>query len=201
MQPPARGGEPVRDWLRGLPVEDRQRIGRDLALVQYGWPVGMPLCRALGGGLWEVRSNLPSRRIARLLFFVHEGRIGIVIGFVKKTQRTPARGLGARTTANAGDDLMSKSVNPHWGSTLDDFLEEEGIREEVTTAAIKKVIAWQLAEEMKKKSITKKRLAELMHTSRAQIDRILDPDKGNVTLETLQRPASLLGRQLRLELV
>ena len=96
---------------------------------------------------------------------------------------------------------MSRSSNPHWGSTLDDFLEEEGIREEVTTAAIKKVIAWQLAEEMKKKRITKKRLAELMHTSRAQIDRILDPDKGNVTLETLQRAASLLGRQLRLEMV
>ncbi len=81
---------------------------------------------------------------------------------------------------------MSKSANPHSGSTLDDFLEEEGIREEVTTAAIKRVIAWQLAEEMKKKSITKKRLAELMR---------------NVTLETLQRAASLLGRQLRLELV
>ena len=91
--------------------------------------------------------------------------------------------------------------NPHWGSTLEDFLEEEGIREQATTAAIKQVIVWQLAEEMKKKSITKKRLAELMHTSRAQIDRILDPDKGNVTIETLQRAASLLGRQLRLELV
>ena len=96
---------------------------------------------------------------------------------------------------------MSQSTNPQWGSTLDDFLREEGIYEEVTTTAIKKVIAWQLTEEMKKKSITKKRLAELMHTSRAQIDRILDPDKGNVTLETLQRAASLLGRQLRLELV
>jgi antitoxin HicB len=96
---------------------------------------------------------------------------------------------------------MTKSANPHWGSTLDDFLEEEGIREEATTAAIKKVIDWQLGEEMKKKQITKKRLAELMHTSRAQIDRILDPEKGNVTIETLQRAASLLGRQLRLELV
>jgi phage-related protein len=103
MQPPAampvifyrtaRGGEPVRDWLRGLPVEDRCRIGHDLALVQYGWPIGMPLCRSLGGGLWEVRSNLPSRRTARLLFFVHEGRIGVVHGFVKKTQRTPPEDL------------------------------------------------------------------------------------------------------------
>ena len=89
----ASGGEPVRDWLRGLPAEDRYRVGRDLAMVQYGWPVGMPLCRSLGGGLWEVRSNLPSRRIARLLFFVHEGRIGIVHGFTKKTQRTAPEDL------------------------------------------------------------------------------------------------------------
>ncbi len=83
------GGEPIREWLRTLPIEDRRKIGRDLALVQYGWPIGMPLCRALGAGLWEVRSSLPSRRIARILFFVHEGRIGVVHGFIKKTQRTP----------------------------------------------------------------------------------------------------------------
>ncbi len=92
-------------------------------------------------------------------------------------------------------------ANPHWGSTLDDFLDDEGIRETATTAAIKRVIAWQLAEVMHTRNMTKKRLAELMHTSRAQIDRILDPDKGNVTIETLQRAASLLGRQLRLELL
>jgi phage-related protein len=83
------GIEPVRDWLRDLPNDDRQAIGFDLATVQVGWPVGMPLCRPLGGGLWEVRSSLPSRRIARLLFFVHEDRIGIVHGFIKKTQKTP----------------------------------------------------------------------------------------------------------------
>lgn len=84
---------------------------------------------------------------------------------------------------------------------MEDFLDEEGIREKATTAAIKRVIAWQLAEEMKKKSLTRARLADLMHTSRAQVNRILDPDKGNVTIETLQRAAHLLGRQLRLELV
>jgi phage-related protein len=83
------GLEPVRDWLRGLPDDDRGTIGIDLATVQAGWPVGMPLCRSLGGGLWEVRSSLPSRRIARLLFFVHEGRIGVVHGFIKKTPKTP----------------------------------------------------------------------------------------------------------------
>jgi phage-related protein len=89
----AGGAEPVLDWLRGLPVEDRRAIGTDLATVQFGWPIGMPLCRPLGNGLWEVRSTLPSRRIARLLFFVHEGRIGVVHGFIKKTQKTPANDL------------------------------------------------------------------------------------------------------------
>jgi predicted XRE-type DNA-binding protein len=97
--------------------------------------------------------------------------------------------------------MNKKPTNPHWGSTLDDFLNEEGIREEATTTAIKRVIVWQLAEEMKRRSITKARLADLMHTSRAQVNRILDPEKGNVTIETLQRAAHLLGRQLRLELV
>jgi phage-related protein len=89
----AQGGEPVRDWLRSLPAEDRRRLGRDLARVQYGWPVGMPLCRSLGGGLWEVRSTLPSRRIARALFFIVEEQIAVVHGFIKKTQRTPPQDI------------------------------------------------------------------------------------------------------------
>lgn len=87
------GTEPVLDWLRSLPADDRRAIGTDLATVQVGWPLGMPLCRSLGAGLWEVRSALPSRRIARLLFFVGEGRIGLVHGFIKKTQKTPGSDL------------------------------------------------------------------------------------------------------------
>ena len=79
----------MREWLRSLPEADRRTIGLDLATVQVGWPVGMPLCRPLSAGLWEVRSTLPSRRTARLLFFVHEGRLGVVHGFIKKTQKTP----------------------------------------------------------------------------------------------------------------
>jgi phage-related protein len=89
----ASGSEPTLDWLRSLPAEDRSAIGTDLATVQFGWPLGMPLCRSLGAGLWEVRSTLPSRRTARLLFFVAEGRIGVVHGFIKKTQKTPAADL------------------------------------------------------------------------------------------------------------
>jgi antitoxin HicB len=96
---------------------------------------------------------------------------------------------------------MSKAKkNPHWGSTLDDFLDEQGIREAAKTEAVTRVVAWQLREEMKRQGISKARLAEQMKTSRAQIDRVLNA-KGNVTIETLQRAAELVGRKLRLELV
>jgi antitoxin HicB len=91
--------------------------------------------------------------------------------------------------------------NPHHGSTFESWLDAEGIREEVTTAAIKAVIALQIAEAMKTRGITKVAMAEQMHTSRAQLDRLLDPDNGGVTLETLQRAAKIVGRELRLELV
>jgi phage-related protein len=87
------GAEPVIEWLRSLPADDRRTIGTDLATVQFGWPIGMPLCRPLGQGLWEVRSALPSRPIARLMFFVRDGRIGVTHGFIKKTQKTPADDL------------------------------------------------------------------------------------------------------------
>ena len=89
----AGGAEPVLDWLRRLPAKDRRIIGTDLATVQFGWPIGMPLCRPLGSGLWEVRSSLTSRRIARVLFFIEDDRIGVVHGFIKKTQKTPADDL------------------------------------------------------------------------------------------------------------
>ncbi|HVY34597.1 MAG TPA: helix-turn-helix transcriptional regulator [Caulobacteraceae bacterium] len=94
---------------------------------------------------------------------------------------------------------MTKT-NPHWGKTLDAFLNEEGIREAVKAEAVTRVVAWQLSQEMERQGMTKAALAELMHTSRAQVDRILKA-KGNVTIETLQRAAALVGRELRLELV
>lgn len=83
------GAEVVRDWLRSSDDADRQAVGLDLMRVQYRWPVGMPLCRALGDGLWEVRTSLPSNRIARVLFRVQQGRILVLHGFIKKSQKTP----------------------------------------------------------------------------------------------------------------
>ncbi len=94
---------------------------------------------------------------------------------------------------------MSKK-NPHWGKTLDAFLGEEGVREAAKTEALTRVVAWQLSREMERQGITKAALAERMHTSRAQVDRILKA-KGNVTIASLQRAAALVGRELRLELV
>ena len=83
------GAEPVREWLKELPEADRRLIGRDIATAEFGWPIGMPLCRSLGGGLWEVRSTLTQGRIARVIFCASGGRMVLLHGFVKKTQKTP----------------------------------------------------------------------------------------------------------------
>jgi phage-related protein len=83
------GNEPVRDWLKGLDPVARRRIGFDLKGLEYGWPVGMPLCRSLGRGLWELRSSLPDGRIARVIFCMHQAELVLLHGFIKKTQKTP----------------------------------------------------------------------------------------------------------------
>ena len=87
------GREPVLEWLRGLDREDRRAIGLDLMRVQFGWPIGMPLVRSLKDGLWEVRSSLPSRKIARLILCFHHQTLVVLHGFIKKTQTTPAEEL------------------------------------------------------------------------------------------------------------
>ncbi len=92
------------------------------------------------------------------------------------------------------------SNNSHIGSTFESWLDETGLREEVTAAAIKSVIAEQIAVAMKERGLTKSRMAALMHTSRAQLDHLLDPTSGSVTLETLLSAAKAVGRELRIEL-
>jgi len=96
---------------------------------------------------------------------------------------------------------MTAKKSKHWGSTLDDFLKKEGIYEEAKAQIAKEMIAWQIERAMKEKKLTKKRMAELMETSRTQIDRLLNPKDHNVTLATLEKAAAIVGRQLRLELV
>jgi phage-related protein len=89
----ATGREPVREWLNELPREDKRTIGHDIAKVQVGWPVGLPLCRPLSAGLWEVRASLPSKREARVFFGFHGGMLIALHAILKKTQKTPTEDL------------------------------------------------------------------------------------------------------------
>ncbi len=83
------GREPVREWLKGLEVEDRKVIGEDIKDVEFSWPIGLPLVRSLGKELWEVRSSLPRGRIARIIFCIVDQQLVLLHGFIKKTQRIP----------------------------------------------------------------------------------------------------------------
>ena len=87
------GNEPVREWLSTLSKKDKKILGEDIKTVQYGWPLGMPLVKNLGDGLWEVRSNLGSNKIARIIFGMVRNKMILLHGFVKKTKKTPAKDL------------------------------------------------------------------------------------------------------------
>ncbi|WP_027268699.1 type II toxin-antitoxin system RelE/ParE family toxin [Leptolyngbya sp. PCC 6406] len=87
------GNEPVREWLKSLEPSERKVVGVDIKTVEYGWPIGMPICRPMGKGLYEVRSNLPNGKIARVLFCIYGENMILLHGFIKKTQKTPASDL------------------------------------------------------------------------------------------------------------
>ena len=97
----------MRDWLRRLPSpEDRKRIGEDIKTVEFGWPVGMPVCKPLGDGIYEVRTSLAQNRIARVLFYIDK-KVQMVLlhGFIKKTRKTPNEDL----------ELARRNKNKHQG--------------------------------------------------------------------------------------
>lgn len=87
------GNEPVREWLLSLDREDRRIIGEDIATVEFGYPIGMPVCRSLGNGLYEVRSDISDGKIARVIFVVKRGYMVLLHGFIKKTQKTPKQDI------------------------------------------------------------------------------------------------------------
>jgi len=95
---------------------------------------------------------------------------------------------------------MAKKTNPRSGSLLDDFLKEDGIHDEVQTAAVKKVLAVKLETAMKENNLSKKAMADRMQTSRSQLDRLLDPDNEAVTLQTMSRAAAAVGLSLEIHL-
>ena len=85
------GNQPVKEWLKAQPKNTRKIIGEDIKTVQFRWPVGMPTVRPLGKNLFEVRSNLPDKRIARILFTIFEGYMVLLHGFIKKSEKTPQK--------------------------------------------------------------------------------------------------------------
>ncbi len=89
----ASGRKPVREWLREIEEDDRRAIGFDIQTVEFGWPIGMPTCRPLGEGLWEVRSQLVDGKIGRVMFCIVNGEMVLLHGFIKKTQKTPQRDM------------------------------------------------------------------------------------------------------------
>lgn len=100
------GANPVRDWLMTLDKHDRFLIGTDIKTVEYGWPVGMPVCRPLGSGLFEIRTTLKDR-IARVIFCFSGGKMVLLHGFIKKNQKTPKSELGTalKRKQNIGDEI------------------------------------------------------------------------------------------------
>ena len=100
----ANGREPVREWLKELPPEDRRIIGEDIKDVEFAWPLGLPLVRPLGRGLWEVRNSLTHGRIARIIFCITSSEMVLLNGFIKKTQKTPDQEISLALTRMKGDE-------------------------------------------------------------------------------------------------
>lgn len=97
------GREPVREWLKSLPPEDRKIVGEDIKDVEFAWPIGMPLVRPLGRDLWEVRSSMTQGRIARVIFCVSGGQMVLLHGFVKKTRKTPVKDIDLALRRKRGE--------------------------------------------------------------------------------------------------
>ena len=89
----ASGAQPVRDWLLELSDQDRRTIGKDIQRLEFEWPVGMPHCRSLGKGLWEVRSRISDGRLGRVIFCVSARQLLLLDGFIKKTAKTPRQDI------------------------------------------------------------------------------------------------------------
>ena len=87
------GKEPVKEWLLELSKEDKKIVGVDVKTVEFGWPIGMPVCKPLGNGLYEVRSNLQSNKIARIIFCIEGPEMILLHSFIKKSQKTPQEEL------------------------------------------------------------------------------------------------------------
>jgi predicted XRE-type DNA-binding protein len=162
----------------------------------------MPLIRKVAADLWEVRSDLPGG-IARV-FFTVEGQEAVLLhGFIKKSGRTPRDDLDIAETRlkllrGKGQTMPAarRAKRKHVGSDFEDFLRAEGRLEEATAIALKRVIAWEFQRAMQQANVSQAEMARRMRTSRAVIRRLLDADDPSVTLNTISKAASVLGKSV-----
>jgi hypothetical protein len=201
------GKQPARDWVLGLDAGDRKIVGKDIATVEFGWPIGMPVSRSVGNkGLREVRSTLRKGRVEARVIFGIDGNEMILLHGHEKSPRSRIwtsrrRSNVGRTIASGSRIMKSKRAKKPVGETFESLMQDLGIRDEVYETATKRVLAWQLEQVRKANGLTKRAMAEAMHTSRSHLDRVLDPDNVEVTLATLQRAARAVGKRLKVELV
>ena len=193
------GKEPVKDWLLALEEKSRRVVGRDIATVEFGWPLGMPLCRKLGGG--APRGSFKHHRQAHRAGDLRRPRRsnGLAEWLRQEGAEDPETRLGTRETTSKGDHIMTKKKG-HVGSSFQDYLAEEGTLEETNAIAVKRVLAWQLEQAMARRRMSRSAMAQ-MSTSRSQLDRILDPDNDHIRLDTLTAAAHVFGLSLRIEFV
>lgn len=196
------GSEPVRRWLEGLSGKERRVACADLATLQFGWLAGMPHCRAIvpRARLWEVRSRLGASRLGRILVTRRNDHLQLLHAFVKAADEAPDEDLDLAVRRQTETDVTAKKASRHIGSSFDEFLREQGLYDQVTSLAWKRVLAWQITEAMRQAGISKTEMAKRMKTSRTQLERLLDPDNANILIETIQKAATVVGKRVVLDL-
>jgi antitoxin HicB len=194
----AAGREPVREWLLELSSEDRKIIGKDILVVHYEWPLGLPLVDHLRNGISGkcaaffviVRPACCSQfRVKRWCYCMASSR--------KRAPRRPKRSGPPSGGVKIGKSRnKEQEMNEHRGSSFDDVLRDEGIHDETHAAALKQVVARLLQEGMVHEGVTKPEMARRMGTSRSQLDRVLDPANVTIQLDTLLKAARAVGRRV-----
>ena len=191
------GREPVREWLKGMDQPSRRSIGEDKNFA--AWVAGWNAARPENGG-WSLGAEVEGfcGNCSHLLHC--SGREYCALARIREESSEDAfqRADDCQTSIDEIEDL--EMAKRHIGSSFDDFLEEEGLLEEVTTVAVKRYIAYQLSRKMSEENLSKAEMARRMETSRSALDRLLDPENSSVTLQTLQSAAQALGGRLKIEL-
>jgi antitoxin HicB len=192
------GTEPVREWLKTLSLEALRLIGQDIAAVGLGW-AGVPpcLCVAPRQGLWQVKTLLPANVTARVLVSAHEGWMVLLHGLIRTQETNRDLDLAVKRQR----EVENNGKRRHLGSSFASHFGKTALYQEVTLIAWKRVLAWEVAEAMRKEGISKSDMAKRMNTSRSQLDRLLDPDNPNVLFETVQKAAAAVGKRLSISLI